>query len=115
MKKKLVILNLSLILAVLFAILFQSVHSFEHLAEEFTHEHCHHKYDISKTEFTHAHHDFDHCFACEFTFSSYLPTEFFSFTFTNTSKTLTQHIAKTEKPIVFSGSFFSLRAPPVFA
>lgn len=101
-------------LAVLFAILFQSVHSFEHLADEFTHDHCHHKYDTSKTEFTHAHHDFDHCFACEFTFSSYLPTEFFSFSFTNSFKTLTQNTVKTEQPIVFSGALFALRAPPVF-
>lgn len=101
-------------LAVLFAILFQSAHSFSHLAEEFTHDHCHHKYDISKTEFTHAHHDFDHCFACEFTFSSYLSTEFFSFSFTNIHKTVTPIAVKTAKPIVFSGSQFALRAPPAF-
>ncbi|MCG2610182.1 hypothetical protein LZZ90_01525 [Flavobacterium sp. SM15] len=114
MNKKLQNLSLSLLISILFAILFQSAHSFEHLAKQFTQEHCDHKYDPSKTEFTHSHHNFDDCFVCEFSFSNYIPVEFFSFSFHQTPVAKSLMFFNSEKPIVFSGSFFSLRAPPCF-
>jgi hypothetical protein len=114
MNKKLQNLSLSLLIALLFAILFQSVHSYEHLAEQFTEEHCDHKYDHTKTEFSHSHHDFDDCFTCDFSFSNYIPVDFISYCFFKTIATESLPVLFTEKPIVFSGSHFSLRGPPCF-
>ena len=75
MKKRVLIVNTILGLIVLFSILFQSFHAMSHLEEQFVAKHCSHKYNHSKTEINHAHNDFDHCFTCEFTFSSSLQIE----------------------------------------
>ncbi|MFI0492139.1 MAG: hypothetical protein ACH345_11650, partial [Flavobacterium sp.] len=81
MKKKLILINFTLMIVVLFSILFQSFHSYEHLAKELSQEICHHKYNLHKTEFTHQHNNFEHCSICEFTFSNYIPTDFSLFEF----------------------------------
>ncbi|MGX7667655.1 hypothetical protein [Flavobacterium pedocola] len=114
MNKKLQNISLSLLISILFAILFQSVHSYEHLIKQFTEAHCEHQYDASKTEFTHSHHDFDDCFVCEFSLGNFTPVAFFSFSFHHYAVAKSVSFFNTEKPIVFSGSFFSLRAPPCF-
>jgi hypothetical protein len=115
MKKKAVIISLSFALMVLSAILLQSVHSYHHLEKFISEKHCNHTYAENKTEINHSHHDLDHCFACEFTFSTSIKSEFFTFTFYKIqlpvgytfsySKEITNH---------FKGSLFSLRAPPSF-
>ena len=114
MKKKLVLLNYSLLMAVLFAIVFQSVHSFEHLAKQLTSEHCHHKYNHGITEFTHSHNDFDHCFVCEYSFSNYTPTEFYSFEFYNVTSDTVRLFGLEERTVVFSLTSAYLRGPPSF-
>jgi hypothetical protein len=114
MNKKLQHFSLSLLIALLFAILFQSAHSYEHLAKQFTEEYCDHKYNTSKTEFSHSHHEFDDCFTCEFSFSNYIPVQFFSFDFIKIVETENRPFSIAEKPIVFSGSFIPLRGPPCF-
>lgn len=114
MKKKLVILNYSLVMVVLFGVLFQSLHSFEHLVEQLTTEHCEHKYHKDKTEFTHAHDNFDHCFVCEYSFSNYIPTEFFSFEFKNPVYNTISLFGYSEKFVFFSGSTSKSRGPPSF-
>ncbi len=114
MKKKLVIFNYSLLTAVLFAILFQSVHSFEHIVKQLTTKHCDHKYNRDVTEFTHSHNDFDHCFVCEYSFSNYTPTAFYSFEFYNVVSDTVRSFGFGENCIVFSVSTVSLRGPPSF-
>src|SRR5688572_6227515 len=114
MNKKLQRFSLSLLIALLFAILFQSVHSYEHLAKQFTEEHCDHKYNSSKTEFSHSHHEFDDCFTCEFSFSNYIPVQLFSFDFIKTIETESLPFSIAESPIVFTGNFIPLRGPPSF-
>jgi hypothetical protein len=114
MKKKFVILNSILALAVLFAMLFQSVHSFEHLAQQLSEKECHHE-STSKHQITHQHHNLDHCFVCDFKMSHFVASDFLHFEFKNTginsgytffkSRTITEF---------FKGSLFALRAPPVF-
>jgi len=113
--KKNHILSLFFGLAVLFAIVLQSAHAFNHLEKELSTKECHHKYAKNKTEFTHAHHNNDHCFVCEFTFSTSLKSDF-----------LALHFKKIEIPVSYSffyskeitqsfrGSLFALRAPPSF-
>ncbi|MGL2965596.1 hypothetical protein [Flavobacterium sp. XGLA_31] len=113
MKRKYSILSLLFTFMVLGAILLQSFHSFHHLEKFISEKHCHHKYALNKTEINHSHHDFDHCFVCEFALSNYTPTHFFSFEF----KKETPHSIYTfcySKQITqsFRGSLFALRAPP---
>lgn len=115
MNKKNSIISFIFGVIVLLALLLQSFHSGSHLASLFSEKECHHKYAENKTEIGHAHHDFDHCFTCEFTFSASLKSEFFSWNFKKTeipvsysffySKEITQS---------FRGSLFALRAPPSF-
>lgn len=114
MKKKFVIVNFLLALAVLFAMLFQSVHSFEHLSQQFSEKECHHNY-TSKQEITHQHHNFDHCFVCDFKMSHFTYSGFSNFEFNNTiiSSGYTFFESK-EITEFFKGSLFALRAPPVF-
>jgi hypothetical protein len=114
MKKRLVILNSLLALAVLFSILFQSMHSYEHVAKQLSEKKCLHKYTSSK-EITHQHHNFDNCFVCHFTLSNFISSDVSQFKFKKitipsryslfNSKEITQF---------FKGSLFALRAPPIF-
>jgi len=113
MKKKQVIINLFLMMAVLFAMLFQSFHSYEHLAKQLSQKQCQHKYDLSKTEFTHHHNNFDHCFVCEFTFVNFISPERISYySYPNHGK-IPYFYAVQDAIISFSGSLFALRGPPV--
>ena len=114
MKKKIVLLNSFLALAVLFAMLFQSVHSYEHLAKQLSEKKCSHK-NISSHEITHQHQNFDHCFVCDFTISTFISSDISNFEFKKiiipsgysffNSREITQF---------FKGSLFALRAPPFF-
>lgn len=102
-------------LIVLFAILFQSFDAMSHLEKQFSEKHCHHKYNHNQTEINHAHQGFDHCFACEFTFSSFITPSKITFT---TPKVLvdTKYSLYYSREITqfFRGSLFALRAPPSF-
>lgn len=100
--------------AVLFSILFQSFHSYEHLVKQFSEKQCHHKYNTGKTEFTHHHADFDHCFVCEFTLSSFISPDSFTFTLQTEQKEIPYFFNTTEASESFSGSFCFLRGPPHF-
>lgn len=114
MKKRLVIVNVFLALAVLFAMLFQSVHSYEHLAQQLSEKKCHHQYS-SKHEITHQHHNLEHCYVCDFKMSQFVGEPIFIFKSQNPiihsgytffkSRTITEF---------FKGSLFVLRGPPVF-
>ncbi|NHM05965.1 hypothetical protein G4D82_01915 [Flavobacterium sp. CYK-4] len=112
MKKKYVIVNLALMVAVLFTMLVQSLHSFEHLRQLLQEKECHHKY-TGKTEISHQHHPFDHCFVCEFTFGSYLSSGFLGY---KTIEKQTPNLYSSFFPqaivLSFKGSLFALRAPP---
>jgi hypothetical protein len=114
MKKKFVILNSFLALAVLFAMLFQSVHSYEHLAKQLSEKKCTHKY-ISSHEITHQHHNYDRCFVCDFTLSHFVSLSISHFEFKKISIPSGYSIFKSrEITQFFKGSLFALRAPPSF-
>jgi hypothetical protein len=114
MKKSFLLLSSFLALAVLFAMLFQSVHSFEHFEEDLADKKCVHK-STSKFQITHQHHNFEHCFVCDFKMSNFVSSDILYFEFQKTiipagytffeSRQITQF---------FKGSLFALRAPPVF-
>jgi hypothetical protein len=102
-------------LVVLLAILLQSFDAMSHLEKRISEEHCHHKYNHSKTEITHAHAGFDHCFACEFTFSNFISPSKLTF-ITPKVQVATKYSPYYSKEVIqtFRGSLFSLRAPPRF-
>lgn len=101
-------------LMVFLAILIQSAHSFHHLEEAFTREHCHHDYSKNHSQITH-NHSFDHCFTCEFTFSNSLKSEISSFNFKKSHfHTVYNFFQSREITQFFCGSLFALRAPPIF-
>jgi len=114
MKRKYSIGSFLFGLTIFLALLIQSIHSFHHIEEVFSKEHCHHEYSQSKHQITHSH-EFDKCFSCEFAFSSslkliskesyYLVIEVFK-------KEIFNFYNKTPKH--FSGSLFSLRGPPMY-
>jgi PP-loop superfamily ATP-utilizing enzyme len=114
MKKRFGILNMFLMLAVLSSMLLQSVHSYEHILRQATEKKCHHTSN-SKSQITHQHHNLEHCFVCDFAFSSFIITRKTNF---ETPKTViasgtpfSDAFAITQ---FFKGSLFSLRAPPRF-
>ncbi len=111
MKRKQLILNLSLVVAVLFSIVFQSFDSISHLQEKFSQKECHHTYN-SKSEFTHQHHNFDHCYVCQFGFSSFTTPTSFSYAFYAGKWKIPYFFTNTESVFSFSGSLYSHRGPP---
>ena len=115
MKKRQVIINFSLTIAVLFSILFQSFHSYEHLSKQLSEKVCHHKYNHHKTEINHQHKGFDHCFLCEFTLSSFIATDISVFEYKSVLFSSVNFLYFSNENIqFFKGSLFSLRAPPSF-
>lgn len=112
MKRKIIIINYSLVLVVLFGVLFQSIHSFEHLVKQLNSKHCLHKYNHSHTSITHSHDDFDDCLVCEYSFSNYIPTEFYAFEAVFFPHITTCFFGYGEKLVFFSGSLTLTRGPP---
>lgn len=102
-------------LVVLLAILFQSFDAMSHLKEKFSKEHCQHEYNHSKTELHHGHHVLDHCFVCEFAFSSFISPLKTTFA-TQKVQVESKYSLYYSKEITqfFRGSLFALRAPPSF-
>lgn len=115
MKKHSVIIQFLLGAAVLFAILYPSLDGFGHLEKEMTEKHCEHKYAQGKTEINHSHHDLEKCFACEFTFSQFIASEIFAFTYQKAEIHSGYTISRSKEITqFFRGSLFSHRGPPVF-
>ena len=115
MKNKKYLLSISFALLLLSAIVLYSAHGINHLIK-FDSEICHKKHSSdSKTEISHGHHDVEHCFACEFTFSSSINSKIVTFQF-NKIEIVTPYTTSYSKEITqnFKGSLFSLRAPPPF-
>lgn len=114
MKKGFVILNLFLMFAVLSSMLFQYVHSYEHLAKQLSEKKCVHKYNSSQ-EITHQHHNYDNCFVCNFTVSTYISSDISHFEFKKINILSGYSLFKSrEITQFFKGSLFALRAPPSF-
>ena len=114
MKKKYIIINVFLTLAILFSILFQSIHAYEHHSEQITAKYSQ-KHSKNKTDLTNNHSISEKCFSCDFSFSSFTTHDFYVFTFhkSNVVKTSVS-LFYTKSTSFFTGSLFALRAPPIF-
>lgn len=113
MKNKVLIVNTIMGLVVLFALLFQSFHAVGHLKKQFIEKQCHHQYNHNKTEINHAHTGFEHCFTCEFTFSSLYDSEPNNVNLKNYSSYFKPtYLTFSENISFYNGSSFLLRGPP---
>ncbi|KAF2336185.1 hypothetical protein [Flavobacterium daemonense] len=112
MKRKQLILSVSMTLTILFTILFQSIHSFEHIVKQLSEKQCHHAYNDPSGEITHQHHNYDLCYVCNFAFGSYTVAEIFSFQFHNFYKEIPYFFSFSENISSFSESAYLLRGPP---
>jgi len=106
-------MNWTVTISILFSILFPSFHSFEHLEKQLSEKHCHHKYH-SAAEITHQHHGFDHCFTCEFAFSTFIATETFAFRAHFEHGAVPYFFASNEHAVSFYKDGNPLRGPPFF-
>lgn len=115
MKQKFAIINFVLSLTVLFSVLFQSIHSYVHLSEINTQKITKQKYSENESELTYNHTIHLKCCVCDFQFSYFTAADFFLFQFVKTIviNKLTA-VVSYQNLTFFTGSLFSLRAPPAF-
>ncbi|QSW89383.1 hypothetical protein J0383_00890 [Flavobacterium endoglycinae] len=113
MKRKIVVVNFVMSLAVLFAMLFQTVHSYEHVFKQLFEKHCEHKNLSGHTQITHSHTTENNCPICHFAFSTFIPHSFQTFSFHKiTAETTGKFFYASFSAAYFKGSLFALRAPP---
>ena len=113
MKKKFVIVNSLLSVAILFSILLQFAHTYEHISKQLYEKNCQHKYTSSQ-EITHQHDNLDHCYVCHFSISSFVASDIHYFDLQNTNFFVGSSFLKSnEITQFFKGSLFALRAPPL--
>ena len=105
---------MSILVAVLSSILFQSVHSFEHILAEFSEHKCEHLYDTGQEQITHEHHNFDHCYSCDFHFSNYIAADILSVPHHYFTSYSNYFEVAVEHPTCYSGIHYLLRGPPRF-
>ncbi len=75
---------------------------------------CSHNYN-SNQEITHQHHNFDNCFVCNFTLSSFISSDISPIVFKKTTVFVGNSYVKSREILqFFKGSLFALRAPPKF-
>jgi hypothetical protein len=114
MKKKIIIINVLMSMAVLFAILFQSIHSYEHYSEQLSAKYSQHHLSKNKTETNNNHSVSEKCATCDFYFSSFTANNYYLFYFhkNNVVKDFTSFFSQHHSSF-FKGCLFSLRAPPL--
>ena len=113
MNKRILTTSFAFSLLILTSIALQSLHSFRHINDFLSEKKCNHHYAINKTVVSHQHHQLDHCFSCEFTFSTYLSADLLGFSFSKTAIiSVYTCFYSNEITQYFKGSLFQLRAPP---
>lgn len=113
MRKKRLLISVTLVITVLFSILFQSLHTYEHFVKQFADKECHHKKNnFGVAEIIHKHHAVDDCKVCHFTFGSYVFPKVIAYKLILNYKQLPYFHTDTEKNILYSGSMYSHRGPP---
>jgi hypothetical protein len=101
-------------MAVLLTILFQSIHAYEHHSEQIEAKYSQH-HSKNKVKINNKHSISEKCFSCDFNFYQFTTANFFAFEF-HIHKVVTTFFlfSSQQHPSFFAGSFFSLRAPPIF-
>jgi len=110
-KKKLLYMNLFLMLAVLFAVSYQSIHTFSHnhhLKSESCDDSHHLTFKTSEKTFTES----DDCPVCDFKFAAFLSTEVLHFNLIPSFYEIPYQFISNESCVTFEGNSFYLRGPP---
>ena len=110
-KKKLLHMNLFLMLAVLFAVSYQSIHTFSHnhhLKTECCDDSHHLTFKTSEKTFTES----EDCPVCDFKFAAFLSPEVLHFDFISSFYEIPYQFNSNETSITFEGNSFYLRGPP---
>lgn len=113
MKKKLLHINIVLMLAVLFAVSYQSIHIFSHehhVKSECCDDSHHLTFKTSEKTLTES----DDCPVCDFKFAAFLSPEVLHFDFIPSFYEIPYQFNSNESCITFEGNSFYLRGPPVF-
>jgi hypothetical protein len=111
-KKKLLHINIGLILAVLFAVCYQSVHALSHehqLKTECCDDTHHLPFKSSEKTVTES----EDCPVCDFKFAAFLSAEVFHFDFIPSFYEIPYQFNSNESCITADGNSFYLRGPPV--
>lgn len=112
MKKKLLHINIGLILAILFAACYQLVHAFSHehhLKTECCDDSPHLTFKSSKITVTES----EDCPVCDFKFAAFLSPEVLHFDFIPSFYEIPYLFNSTENYTTADGNSFYLRGPPV--
>jgi len=110
MKKKLVVVNIVIMLSVVFALAYQSLHAFSH-------HHIHNNY-IEKTDlnsnisFTDVHQLENACVICDFKFAKFLSPNFFTYTLFPPKICKPYLIKVLEYLAYYNGVVSCLKGPP---
>jgi hypothetical protein len=110
-KKKLLHINIGLILAVLFAVCYQSVHALSHehqLKTECCDDTHHLPFKSSEKTVTES----EDCPVCDFKFAAFLSAEVFHFDFIPSFYEIPYQFNSNESCITYEGNSFYLRGPP---
>ena len=113
MKKKVLYIHFTLVIAILFSILFQSFDSYAHFKKETAESKCVHE-STSKHEITHQHHSAEHCFVCKFSFSAAVNSAFLVLITLNQPAENQPEFCYTEVFKTFPKNSNLLRGPPIF-
>lgn len=114
MKKKFIIINVFLSMAVLFTILLQSIHTYDHHSEQISAKLSNQHHYKNKVETNNKHSLSEKCVTCDFNFYSFTTADFFVFQFhINSAVKAVTSILSQPSSSFFKGCLFSLRAPPV--
>jgi hypothetical protein len=113
MKKKVLLIHFTLVIAILFSILFQSFDSYAHFKKETAESKCVHE-STSKHEITHQHHLVEHCFVCKFSFSAAVHSAFLVLKNQNQPAEHQNKFYYYEVFKTFPGNSNLLRGPPIF-
>lgn len=107
MKKRIAQINLGLMIALVFAICYQSLHAFSHHIDNET-EHCVAHHTKHKTQVV----EKEECLVCDFTFASFLGSEFASFDFKTPFHQISYLFDVKESTYTLFLTLFSPRGPP---
>ncbi|MGA9639627.1 hypothetical protein [Flavobacterium sp.] len=112
MKKKQIVIALSLSVTLLLSIVLQSFHAHVHYLEQLAQPTCHHDNHGNKSQITHQHYKAESCSVCHFAFGNYITTDVYQDQLYINYKLIPYFSVTSKKIISFSGSLYSLRGPP---
>ena len=108
MKKRIVQLNVGLMTAVVFAICYQSLHAFNHAIQSNTE----HQHTAQNTKYKTVFSEKEECLVCDFSFASFLGSDFFTFAFKAPFRLINYLFDVKESTYTFFFTLFSPRGPP---